>query len=216
VPRGLPRPVELGVAAIGLVLFAPVVAIAGLLIWASSRGPIFFRQERVGRFGKPFLIYKLRTMRNASNGALVTARGDGRITPVGRVLRKTKLDELPQLWNVLRGDMSLVGPRPEVPRYVNLDDARWREALSVRPGITDPVTLELKDEESMLAGVAGDREQFYREELQPAKLRGYAEYVRSRSWMTDIEVLYRTVLTVVCSGAATKSTADTWRNLSSR
>jgi lipopolysaccharide/colanic/teichoic acid biosynthesis glycosyltransferase len=216
VPGGLPRPVEFVVAALGLILCAPVVAVAGLLVGASSRGPIFFRQERVGRGGKTFVIYKLRTMRNASNGALVTARGDGRITPVGRILRKTKLDELPQLWNVLRGDMSLVGPRPEVPRYVNLDDALWREALTVRPGITDPVTLELKDEESILAGVAGDRESFYRQELQPAKLRGYVAYARSRSWMTDVEVLCRTVLTIVRPGAAGKSTAGTSGNLGSQ
>ena len=170
----------------------------------------------MGRGGKTFLIYKLRTMRNASDGALVTARGDGRITPVGRILRKTKLDELPQLWNVVRGDMSLVGPRPEVPRYVNLDDPLWKEALSVRPGITDPVTLELKDEESVLASVAGDRERFYREELQPAKLRGYVAYARSRSWLTDIEVLYRTVLAILRPGAAAKTTAGTSGNLGAR
>ena len=211
-PGGLPRPVELVAAALGLVLCAPIVAIAGLLIGVSSRGPIFFRQQRVGRGGKTFLIYKLRTMRNSSDGALLTARGDGRITPVGRLLRKTKLDELPQLWNVVRGDMSLVGPRPEVPRYVNLDDPLWKEALSVRPGITDPVTLELKDEESVLARVPGEHERFYREELQPAKLRGYVAYARSRSWMTDIEVLYRTVLTILRPGAAAKPTAGTSGN----
>ena len=216
VPRGLPRPVELAVAALGLVLCAPVVAVAGLLIGASSRGPIFFRQERVGRGGKRFVIYKLRTMRNASAGALVTARGDGRITPVGRILRKTKLDELPQLWNVVRGEMSLVGPRPEVPRYVNLDDPLWSEALRIRPGITDPVTLELKDEESVLAGIGGDLERFYREELLPAKLRGYVAYARSRSWLTDIEVLYRTVLAIVRPGAAAKPTAGTSGNLGSQ
>jgi lipopolysaccharide/colanic/teichoic acid biosynthesis glycosyltransferase len=151
----------------------------------------------VGRGGETFLIYKLRTMRAVSGGALVTASGDDRITAVGRFLRKTKLDELPQLWNVVRGDMSLVGPRPEVPRYVNLDDPLWREVLSVRPGLTDPVTLELKDEESVLAEVHGDRERFYREKLQPAKLRGYVAYGRSRNWLTDVGVLYRTVRAIL-------------------
>jgi lipopolysaccharide/colanic/teichoic acid biosynthesis glycosyltransferase len=199
VPGGLPRSVELVVAALSLVLCAPVVAVAGLLIGVSSRGPIFFRQERVGRSGKPFLIYKLRTMRNASDGALVTARGDDRITPVGCLLRKTKLDELPQLWNVLRGDMSLVGPRPEVPRYVDLENPLWIETLRVRPGITDPVTLMLRDEESLLARVVGDPERHYREELQPAKLRAYVAYLRSRSWRTDVKVLYRTVRLVFFS-----------------
>ncbi|MFY9549757.1 MAG: sugar transferase [Thermoanaerobaculia bacterium] len=215
-PGGIPRPIEFMTAALGLVLSAPVMAVAGLVIRSSSRGPVFFRQERVGREGKSFVLYKLRTMREASNGPLVTARGDDRITPVGRILRRTKLDELPQLWNVVRGDMSLVGPRPEVSRYVNVEDPLWMETLRVRPGITDPVTLKLRDEESVLAEVAGDRERFYREELQPAKLRGYVAYARSRSWLTDIEVLYRTVLAVLLPGAPAKTTPDTSGNLGSR
>ncbi len=186
------------------------------MIRSSSGGPIVFRQERVGRDGKRFIAYKLRTMRNSSDGPLVTTRGDGRITPLGRILRKTKLDELPQLWNVVRGDMSLVGPRPEVPRFVNLNDPLWKEALRVRPGITDPVAIELRDEESVLAGVAGDPERFYREELQPAKLRGYVVYARSRSWLTDIEVLYRTVLAIVRPGAAAKTPAGVSGNLGPR
>ena len=199
---GIPRPLEVVAAAAGLVLSSPVVALAGLMIRATSRGPIFFRQERVGRFGRNFVLYKLRTMRLSQGGPQVTALGDSRITRVGRILRKTKLDELPQLWNVVRGDMSLVGPRPEVPRYVNLDDPLWMEALRVRPGITDPVTLKLRDEESMLARVEGDPERFYREELQPAKLREYVAYSRSRSWRSDLEVLCRTVRAVLRPGVA--------------
>jgi lipopolysaccharide/colanic/teichoic acid biosynthesis glycosyltransferase len=208
--------VELVVAALALVLCAPVVAVAGLIIRASSRGPALFSQERVGKGGKTFLIYKLRTMRAGSGGALVTASGDDRITGVGRFLRKTKLDELPQLWNIVRGDMSLVGPRPEVPRYVNLDDPLWREVLSVRPGLTDPVTLELKDEESVLAQVDGDQERFYRVELQPAKLRGYVAYGRSRSWMTDVGVLYRTVRAILRPGAAKLVSTKDPRNVGSK
>jgi len=202
VPAGIPRPIEFVTAALGLVLSAPVVTVAGLMIRAFSRGPILFRQERVGRGGRTFVLYKLRTMRPSADGPQVTARGDDRITPVGRILRKTKLDELPQLWNVLRGDMSLVGPRPEVPRYVNLEDPLWVETLRVRPGITDPVTLKLKDEESLLAGFGGDPERFYREELQPEKLREYVAYSRKRSWATDVAVLCRTVLAVLFPSGA--------------
>ena len=150
-PSGIPRPIEVLAAALGLILSLPVLAIAGLLIRGSSRGPILFRQQRVGRSGKPFDLFKLRTMRQDAGGPQVTARGDRRITPVGRALRMTKLDELPQLWNVVRGDMALVGPRPEVPRYVRMEDPLWKEVLRVRPGITDPVTLKLRDEESVLA-----------------------------------------------------------------
>jgi lipopolysaccharide/colanic/teichoic acid biosynthesis glycosyltransferase len=215
-PGGIPRPVELVAAALGLAILAPVVAVTGVLVRISSRGPILFRQERVGRGGKNFVLYKLRTMRNGSEGPLVTAQGDDRVTPVGRMLRKTKLDELPQLWNVLRGDMSLVGPRPEVPRYVDLDDPLWREALRVRPGITDPVTLELRDEESVLASVDGDPERFYREELQPAKLREYVAYSKGRSWATDVEVLCRTLLAVLLPGAAARGSRSSSRKPGSR
>jgi lipopolysaccharide/colanic/teichoic acid biosynthesis glycosyltransferase len=131
----------------------------------------------------------------------VTARGDDRITGIGRFLRRSKLDELPQLWNVVRGDLALVGPRPEVPRYVDLANPQWQEVLRVRPGITDPVTVALRDEETLLAGAA-DPERFYREELQPAKLRRYIEYLEARSAATDVHVLYRTVLAVLFPGRA--------------
>ncbi len=196
-PGGIPRPFEFVAAALGLVLMTPVVALAGLMVKASSRGPILFRQERVGRGGRSFVLYKLRTMLHSADGPQVTARGDARITPVGRMLRRTKLDELPQLWNVVRGDMALVGPRPEVPRYVRTDDPLWKEVLRVRPGITDPVTLQLRDEESILASAEGDPERFYREELLPAKLREYVAYSRRRNWRTDVGVLCGTVLTVL-------------------
>ena len=191
--RGIPRPVEAAAAAAGLVLASPVIALAGLLVRATSAGPVFFRQARIGRGGKPFTLWKLRTMRISEGGPQVTARGDARVTPVGRALRRTKLDELPQLWNVVAGDMSFVGPRPEVPRYVDAGDSRWARVLSVRPGITDPVTLELADEESLLAG-ASDPERYYREELQPEKLRRYVEYLDRRTAWSDLAVLVQTVL----------------------
>ena len=190
---GIPRPVEAALALGGLLFCSPLLALASVGIAVTSPGPVLFRQRRVGRGGRPFTLYKLRTMRPSSTGSDVTARDDPRITPFGRLLRRTKLDELPQLWNVLRGDMGLVGPRPEVPQYVNVDDPLWQRVLEVRPGITDPVTLRLRDEEALLGAVDGDRERFYRQELLPSKLREYASYLDRRSWRTDVQILVRTV-----------------------
>lgn len=206
VRRGLPRPIEAVLAGCGLLVSLPVVAIAAVLIRATSRGPALFRQERVGLGGKSFTLFKLRTMRLSESGPQVTASGDDRITPIGRVLRRSKLDELPQLWNVVKGDMSLVGPRPEVPRYVDLRDPFWKRVLSARPGITDPVTLRLRDEEVLLAGVDGDPERFYRERLLPEKLRQYLRYLETRTAWSDVEVLYQTVLAIVfpCRGGTSK------------
>jgi lipopolysaccharide/colanic/teichoic acid biosynthesis glycosyltransferase len=192
-PRaGLARPVEAALAAAGLVLAAPVLAVSAAAIAATSGLPVFFRQERVGRGGRPFTLVKLRTMRASGGGPKVTAGNDPRITTVGRFLRHTKLDELPELWNVLRGDMSFVGPRPEVADYVHPESVLWREVLSVRPGLTDPVTLRLRHEEALLEAVQGDREKYYRETLQPLKLEGYVDYLRHRSWRTDLGVLLAT------------------------
>ncbi len=130
----------------------------------------------------------------AGDGPEVTVAGDTRVTRVGRVLRRLKLDELPQLWNVLKGEMSFVGPRPEVPALVDLTSETWRRVLSVRPGITDPVSLSLKDEEALLASVEGDRELFYRQVLQPFKLRGYVDYLERRTILSDLGVILMTVL----------------------
>ncbi len=194
---GLPRWLEAPAAGLGLVLAAPVLAVAALAVRLSSPGPVLFRQERVGRRGRPFVMLKLRTMTHGATGAAVTAGDDPRVTGVGRLLRRTKLDELPELWNVVRGDMSLVGPRPEVPRYVDLADPQWRQVLEARPGITDPVTVALRDEEGLLAQVEGNREAFYRQVLQPFKLRGYLDYQRRRSAWSDLAVIARTVAAVV-------------------
>lgn len=136
-------------------------------------------------------------MRASSSGPSVTARGDARVTPVGRWLRRTKLDELPELWNVLRGDMSFVGPRPEVPEYVNLDNPLWADVLQVRPGLTDPMTLTLRDEEALLEVVEGDRDRFYRDTLQPQKLAGYRAYLDRRTWRTDLGVICDTILALL-------------------
>ncbi|HEY6931720.1 MAG TPA: sugar transferase [Thermoanaerobaculia bacterium] len=192
--RGIARPAEAAAALAGLILTAPLIAIASGLILATSGRPVFFRQERVGQGGRLFWICKLRTMRPSRGGLDVTGSDDPRITRVGRLLRKTKIDEIPQLWNVLKGEMSLVGPRPEVPRYVDPRNPLWEEVLRVLPGMTDPVSVKLRNEEGLLAAAGGDRDKFYREELIPVKLEGYAAYIRQRSWLTDLQVIGKTLL----------------------
>ncbi len=132
-----------------------MIGLAAVAIVATSGWPVFFRQTRVGRDGKPFTLVKLRSMRASTEGPQVTARRDPRVTAVGTLLRRTKLDELPELWNVLRGDMSFVGPRPEVPGYVDLANPVWARVLKARPGLTDPVTVRLRDEEALMDGVEG-------------------------------------------------------------
>ncbi len=191
------RWLEILLSALGLIVSLPLLIVGAAAIALTSPGPVIFRQQRVGRNGQLFVLYKLRTMRMLHDGPQVTARGDDRVTAVGKILRRAKVDELPELWNVLRGDMSLVGPRPEVPRYVDLADDRWGLVLQWRPGITDPVTVSLRDEETVLADVKGDREDFYIKHLQPFKLQGYIEYLHHRSWWSDIRVLCRTLLVVV-------------------
>lgn len=196
-PSGLPRVVEVPIALAGLMVFGPLIFLLAVATRISSRGPAIFRQIRIGQRGRSFTLYKLRTMAVSSEGPQVTSRDDPRITTLGLFLRKTKLDELPELWNVLIGDMSFVGPRPEVPRYVDLNDPAWRLTLRVRPGITDPVTLQLRNEEALLANVSGDREAYYIDRLQPLKLRGYQAYLVRRSWRTDLRVLIDTALVVL-------------------
>ena len=204
---GLPRSFEVVASLTGLVVLFPLMAISGAMIILTSRGGFMFRQKRVGRHGEMFVLYKLRTMRVANLGPFVTSKDDARITRVGRFLRQTKLDELPTLWNVLKGDMALVGPRPEVSRYVKLEDSMWQAVLRVKPGITDPVTLQLRNEEDLLAQVKGDREAYYVSELLPLKLKGYVAYLKGRSWRTDLRVLSQTVAAVL-NPNHTKSSAD--------
>src|SRR5450759_3051615 len=194
--RGVLRILEVVLSSAGLVVALPLLAVAALAIAADSPGSPLFLQERVGRDGRRFRRWKLRTM-GAGGGPVVTAAGDPRVTRVGRVLRRLKLDELTQLLNVLKGEMSFVGPRPEVPALVDLTSETWKRVLSVRPGITDPVALALKNEEALLAAVVGDRERFYREMLQPYKLRGYMDYIEKRTAWTDLAVIARTILSVV-------------------
>jgi len=206
--NGIPRWADVVVALLGLILFSPLLAVIAIAIVVNSRGAVLFSHQRVGKGGRPFTLYKFRTMRASSSGPQVTSRGDQRVTKVGKFLRKTKLDELPQLWNVLKGDMSLVGPRPEVPRYVNLEDIRWQRVLMAKPGITDPVTVGLRNEEDLLGAQEGNLEDFYLTTLQPDKLKGYLEYLETRNWRRDITICLRTVQAVVNKGTSAANSAD--------
>jgi lipopolysaccharide/colanic/teichoic acid biosynthesis glycosyltransferase len=186
----------------------PLLILSVVAIALTSRGPVFFYQKRIGRNGLPFVLYKFRTMRPSNDGIQVTASDDARVTRVGKLLRKTKLDELPELWNVVRGDMSLVGPRPEVPRYVDLENSTWQFVLTARPGITDPVTLSLRNEERLITKVKGDRERFYMEVLLPLKLQGYSEYLRRRSSWEDVKILWCTGIAVIFPGKAPRTVVN--------
>jgi lipopolysaccharide/colanic/teichoic acid biosynthesis glycosyltransferase len=184
---------DLLAAAAGLLLLAPLLAGVALWIRLDSPGPVFFRQERVGRHGRPFCIHKFRTMVHGAAGPALTVGADARITRAGRFLRRTRLDELPQLIDVLQGTMSLVGPRPEVPRYVALYPPELKaRALAVRPGITDPASLAFIDEAERLARAA-DPEREYVEHILPLKLQAAADYAEHATLWTDLQVLGRTL-----------------------
>jgi lipopolysaccharide/colanic/teichoic acid biosynthesis glycosyltransferase len=185
---------DLVVAGLGLVVLAVPLAAIAAAVRLGSRGPALFTQVRVGRRGRTFRILKLRTMIHeaASFGPPVTAAGDARVTPLGRFLRRYKLDELPQLWNVLVGDMSFVGPRPEVPRFVALYSPADRIVLDVRPGITDPASLMLRNEEDLLGRFA-DRERAYLEVLLPLKLELQRDYLLHQSFVGDVALILRTL-----------------------
>lgn len=183
----------------GAFLLAPLFLFIGCWIKLDSPGPVFFRQERVGRFGKLFRIFKFRTMclDAEAKGRQITVGEDPRITRSGRFLRKTKLDELPQLLNVISGEMSLVGPRPEVPRYVALYPPEVCElVLSVPPGITDYASIEYKDENEIL-GRAVDPDKAYIEEVMPVKLGYYQRYVAERSLWVDFKLILSTLKAIL-------------------
>jgi lipopolysaccharide/colanic/teichoic acid biosynthesis glycosyltransferase len=183
---------------VGLLVLSPVLLLIAVLIRLDSRGPVFFRQERVGQFGRVFRIHKFRTMDvdAEARGMQITVGVDPRVTWVGAVLRRYKLDELPQLIDVLFGQMSLVGPRPEVPRYVACYPLDVKElVLSVRPGITDRASIEFKDENEIL-GRAADPHRAYVEEVLPIKLGYYVDYVKNRSLLGDVGIIFSTLWAV--------------------
>ncbi|MCC6072173.1 sugar transferase [Massilia sp. GCM10020059] len=191
------RAFDLAASLCGLLMLAPLLGLIALWIRLDSGGPVFYRQLRIGRYGVPFSIFKFRTMRvQAGAGGQLTVGQDARITRAGRFLRHYKLDELPQLINVLQGSMSLVGPRPEVPRYVACypPDVR-RIVLSVAPGITDWASIHYKDENAIL-GHAADPEQAYIDTILPVKLEYYVRYVQERSFWTDLRIIANTLTAI--------------------
>lgn len=194
----LKRTFDVFCAGAALLVFSPALVALAVTIKLSSSGPVFYRGLRVGRGGVPFRIFKFRSMVVDAEkvGGSSTADDDPRITGVGRLLRKTKLDELPQLLNVLIGDMSLVGPRPEVTHYVDMYTEEEKEILTVRPGITDWASLWNPDEGAVLAG-SDDPERDYLEKIRPQKLKWQLEYVRRRSFWIDLRIIAQTIRTVV-------------------
>ncbi len=184
--------VERLISLLGLILVSPVLALLAAAIVVEDGSPVLFRQLRIGRHGNPFWLLKLRSMRNGKAGMAITAKNDSRITRMGSFLRKYKLDELPQLWNVVRGDMNLIGPRPEVPAFVDLESPVWRAVLAVRPGISDLATLIYRNEEEIL-GARTDPEAYYRAEVLPDKLALNLEYIRRRTPLSDLRLIAMTV-----------------------
>lgn len=175
-----------------LVILAPFLVLISFAIIVLNGTPALFRQRRVGKNGQPFNIVKFRTMRESAEPQAVTAAGDARVTKLGKYLRRLKLDELPQFINVLRGEMSLIGPRPEMPQFVDPQDTLWQEVLQVRPGITDVATLCFRNEEQIL-GSARNKEHVYRRDILPAKLNLNRRYLVSRTWRTDSTLLWLTL-----------------------
>ena len=188
---------DISASVIGLIALAPILAVIVLCIRLADGRPVFFRQLRVGRFGLDFTMIKFRTMRvlkEAEQGRF-DAGSRQRVTRLGRFLRRSKLDELPGLWNVLVGDMSLVGPRPEVRRWVEAYPQRWQKVLTVRPGITDPASILFRHEERLLSA-ADDPESYYRQVILPQKLSLYEEYIDERTCWGDVLILLKTVKAV--------------------
>ncbi len=192
-PNGLDQNIQSFIAFFMLVFFLPLFIIIACLIKLTSSGPVFFKQKRVGKNGKIFIIYKFRTMKVNNIGSKITASDDSRITKIGSYLRILKLDELPQLWNIFNKTMSFVGPRPEVEQYVDFKLPIWHKILSVRPGLTDPIMIQFRNEETLLDQVKGNREFFYKEYLLPYKLKGQLNYLKKRSWISDIKIIFITI-----------------------
>jgi lipopolysaccharide/colanic/teichoic acid biosynthesis glycosyltransferase len=178
----------------GLTFAWPVLALIGMAIWLTSGSPVLFTQSRVGLNGRPFRLSKFRTMKRleGAEAGLFEPGNQARVTSIGRFLRAYKLDELPQLWNVLKGEMSVVGPRPEIRKWVDAYPGRWSKVLAIRPGITDPASLVYRDEEILLAA-SPDPERAYREVILPHKLDIYGKYVDNNTVLGDLGVVVKTL-----------------------
>ena len=183
---------DLLASAIGLILLSPLLLAIAVFIKLKMPGPVLFRQERTGRNGKPFTIFKFRSMTLNHQGSTISVKGEKRITPLGAFLRKHKFDELPELWNVVCGDMSLVGPRPDMPGYANQLVGEEKLILKLRPGITGPASLKYANEEELLAGVA-DPVKYNDEIIWPDKVRINLDYYYNRSFLGDILIIFKTI-----------------------
>lgn len=185
-------------SAIVLVLLSPLLILLALAITIDSKGGVFYKQERIGKNGKAFMLYKFRSMRTGADrkGLITVGSNDDRTTKVGRFIRKYKLDELPQLINILKNEMSVVGPRPEVEKYVRLYTAEQRKVLSAKPGLTDLASLAYINENEIL-GKAAHPEKTYVEQIMPAKLRLNLEYIEKQSFWFDLKIIAKTVLRIL-------------------
>ena len=192
----LKRCFDLFFSILGVLILLPLIIVVSILIKLTSKGAVLFKQARVTKDGKLFKIYKFRTMRENSEGnKQITVGNDSRITSIGHILRKTKLDELPQLFNVIKGEMSLVGPRPEVPRYVELYTEEQRKILSVPAGITDYASIYFSNESELL-GKAEDPEKYYIEKIMPHKIGLNMKYINNMGILTDIKIIMLTILKI--------------------
>jgi len=180
------------VAAAGFIVLSPLMALIAIAVMIEDGFPVLYRQRRIGKDGRPFMILKFRSMRVNAQGSAITAANDRRVTRTGAVLRKLKLDELPQLINVVLGEMRLIGPRPEVPDYVDVQNPMWKTVLRSSPGITDLATLAFRNEEELLGGVSNP-DAYYRSSILPAKLHLNVRYQESRTWSRDLKLLWLTV-----------------------
>lgn len=207
------RAFDLIVATCALILLAPLLVLLGILVKVTSRGGVLFRQQRVGQNGEIFSLVKFRSMSPATHvrALPITAAGDPRVTRFGVWLRAYKFDELPQLWNVLKGDMSMVGPRPELPVYVATYSARDREVLSVRPGITDTASIAFRHEEELL-GDAVDPQEYYRNIILPQKLSMNLDYIEKMSFTLDVRIIFLTLRSLFRSSPSTEDSISGPRN----
>lgn len=206
------RAFDLVVATVGLIFSLPLLLLVAVAVRLFDGTPVFFVQKRVGQFGQPFEMYKFRTMKEFSgaSGSQLTVNGDKRITNCGNVLRKTKLDEMPQLLNVIKGDMSFVGPRPEVQHYVDKYTDHQKQVLKLKPGITDEASIQYVDESAVLSK-SENPEQFYIEVVMPEKIRINLDYAKHSNLWTDIKVVFRTVFRVLNVHKADASNADLYQ-----
>jgi lipopolysaccharide/colanic/teichoic acid biosynthesis glycosyltransferase len=193
---------DLTVSFIGLILLLPLILTISMLIITDDKGPVFFRQWRVGKEGRLFVLYKFRSMKVTGSciDGTFEPGNTARVTKIGRFIRSTKIDEIPQLWNVLKGEMSLVGPRPEIQTWVDTCPERWKKILTVRPGITDNASLEFRNEEAILVK-SKDPGTTYKEIILPRKLDLYDQYISSHSFAGDLILIFKTLLSLIKKAA---------------